>query len=46
MRLRVQVSYNYMERNAFAFVTQKLAAAWLAMRLDVIGMLILTGTGQ
>ena len=35
-----------MERNAFAFVTQKLAASWLAMRLDVIGMLILTGTGQ
>ena len=35
-----------MERNAYAFVTQKLAAAWLAMRLDVMGLLILTGTGE
>ena len=42
----LQVSYGFMERNAYAFVTQKLAAAWLAMRLDVMGLLILTGTGE
>lgn len=34
-----------MEKNAQAFVTMKLAAAWLAMRLDVLGVLIVTGTG-
>lgn len=34
-----------MEDNANAFVTLKLASAWLAMRLDLLGLLILTGCG-
>lgn len=34
-----------MERNANAYTSQKLTAAWLAMRLDVLGILVLTGTG-
>jgi ATP-binding cassette subfamily C (CFTR/MRP) protein 1 len=32
----LQVSDELMERNANAFMTQKLAAGWLAMRLDVM----------
>lgn len=28
-----------------AFVTQKLAAAWLAMRLDMLGLAVLTACG-
>eukprot|EP00798_Chlamydomonas_sp_ICE-L_P013600 gene13600-19473_t len=39
------VSDRLMETNAKAFVTQKLASAWLAMRLDIMGLAILTGTG-
>ncbi|KAG1673861.1 hypothetical protein FOA52_012886 [Chlamydomonas sp. UWO 241] len=39
------VSDGLMERNAMVYVTQKLAAAWLAMRLDWIGLAVLTGTG-
>lgn len=34
-----------METNACAFVSQKLASAWLAMRLDLLGLLVLTGCG-
>ncbi|GLC46288.1 hypothetical protein PLESTB_000995200 [Pleodorina starrii] len=34
-----------MERNAHAFVTQKLAAGWLACRLDMLGLLVLTLAG-
>ncbi|GFR43059.1 hypothetical protein Agub_g4065 [Astrephomene gubernaculifera] len=34
-----------MERNAHAFVTQKLAAGWLACRLDVLGLAVLTLCG-
>lgn len=34
-----------MEDNAFAFVTQKAVAAWLAMRLDLIGTFILCFSG-
>lgn len=33
-----------MEENAYAFVTQKAAASWLAMRLDFMGLCILTLT--
>lgn len=40
-----KVSDGLMERNAHAYVTQKLAASWLAMRLDILGLLIVTGTG-
>ena len=39
------VSDSLMETNAHAFVTQKLAASWLAMRLDILGLAIVTGTG-
>eukprot|EP00197_Chlamydomonas_leiostraca_P002886 CAMPEP_0202857580 /NCGR_PEP_ID=MMETSP1391-20130828/470_1 /ASSEMBLY_ACC=CAM_ASM_000867 /TAXON_ID=1034604 /ORGANISM="Chlamydomonas leiostraca, Strain SAG 11-49" /LENGTH=1463 /DNA_ID=CAMNT_0049536397 /DNA_START=117 /DNA_END=4508 /DNA_ORIENTATION=- len=39
------VSDELMERNAAAFVTQKLAAAWLACRLDILGLVVLTGCG-
>ncbi|MEW5311498.1 MAG: hypothetical protein WDW38_003208 [Sanguina aurantia] len=39
------VSDELMEVNAFAFVTLKLCSAWLAMRLDIIGLIVLTGTG-
>lgn len=39
------VSDSLMEHNANAFITQKLAGAWLAMRLDFLGLLVLTGTG-
>ncbi len=35
-----------LERNAHAFVTQKLAAGWLAMRLDVLGLAALTLAGE
>ncbi|WIA32238.1 hypothetical protein OEZ86_003085 [Tetradesmus obliquus] len=31
-----------MELNAYAFVTQRAAASWLAMRLDFMGLVILT----
>eukprot|EP00878_Enallax_costatus_P008308 GHUV01008686.1.p1 GENE.GHUV01008686.1~~GHUV01008686.1.p1 ORF type:complete len:1320 (+),score=395.23 GHUV01008686.1:299-4258(+) len=31
-----------MELNAYAFVTQRAAASWLAMRLDFLGLVILT----
>lgn len=41
----VQLSYRLMEQNANAFVTLKLASAWLAMRLDLLGLMILTGCG-
>lgn len=34
-----------MEENAYAFITMKLAAAWLAMRLDFLGILVLVGCG-
>ncbi len=34
-----------MEVNANAFMTLKLAAAWLAMRLDLMGLGVLTGCG-
>jgi ATP-binding cassette subfamily C (CFTR/MRP) protein 1 len=34
-----------MELNAYAFVTQRAAAAWLAMRLDFMGLIILTCAG-
>jgi hypothetical protein len=34
-----------MELNAYAFVTQRAAAAWLAMRLDFMGLVILTCAG-
>jgi ATP-binding cassette subfamily C (CFTR/MRP) protein 1 len=35
-----------MERNAYAFVTQKLAAGWLACRLDMLGLTVLTLCGE
>lgn len=35
-----------MERNAHAFVTQKLAAGWLACRLDMLGLTVLTLCGE
>jgi len=38
-----QVSDTLMERNAYAYVTQKLSGGWLAMRLDLLGLLVLTG---
>ena len=28
------------------FMTKKLAAAWLAMRLDMLGLAVLTGCGK
>jgi ABC-type multidrug transport system fused ATPase/permease subunit len=34
-----------MELNAYAFVTQRAAASWLAMRLDFMGLVILTCAG-
>ncbi|KAG2439872.1 hypothetical protein HYH02_010502 [Chlamydomonas schloesseri] len=34
-----------MERNAHAFVTQQLAAGWLACRLDMLGLVVLTLCG-
>lgn len=34
-----------MELNAYAFVTQRAAASWLAMRLDFMGLVILTVAG-
>ncbi|GAX82999.1 hypothetical protein CEUSTIGMA_g10426.t1 [Chlamydomonas eustigma] len=40
-----EVSYGLMEHNAQAYVTTKLTASWLAKRLDIMGLLILTGTG-
>jgi len=40
-----QLSDRMMEDNACAFVTLKLASSWLAMRLDLLGLIILTGTG-
>ncbi len=42
----VGVSDGLMERNAHAFVTQKLAAGWLAMRLDILGLGVLTLAGK
>lgn len=41
----LQLSDHMMEDNAYAFVTLKLASSWLAMRLDLLGLIILTGTG-
>ncbi len=41
----VQVSDKLMEVNADAYLTQKLAAAWLAMRLDLLVLVVLTGCG-
>ncbi|GLI66142.1 hypothetical protein VaNZ11_009876 [Volvox africanus] len=38
-------SDDLMERNAHAFVTQKLAAGWLACRLDMLGLIVLTLAG-
>lgn len=35
-----------MELNAYAFVTQRAASAWLAMRLDFLGLVILTVAGE
>lgn len=35
-----------MELNAYAFVTQRAAASWLAMRLDFMGLVILTCAGE
>jgi len=40
-----KVSDGLMEENAYAFITMKLASAWLAMRLDFLGILVLVGTG-
>lgn len=34
-----------MEVNARAYVTLKLTASWLAMRLDMLSILIIAGTG-
>eukprot|EP00955_Chlamydomonas_euryale_P080316 363410-Chlamydomonas_euryale.AAC.5 len=34
-----------MEVNADGYVTLKLTASWLAMRLDFVGILIIAGTG-
>lgn len=34
-----------MQENAYAYISQRSAASWLAMRLDVVGVLILTLTG-
>ena len=42
----MQVSDKLMEVNARAFVTQKLASAWLSMRLDVLGLCVLVGSGE
>ncbi|GFH22354.1 ABC transporter, multidrug resistance associated protein, partial [Haematococcus lacustris] len=39
------MSDQLMHANANAFMTQKLAATWLALRLDVMGLVILTGCG-
>lgn len=39
------LSDTLMEENAYAYVTQKAGAAWLAMRLDMLGLCILTLTG-
>ena len=41
----VQVSDELMEVNARAYVTLKLTASWLAMRLDMLSILIIAGTG-
>ena len=41
----LQVSDRLMKINADAFLTMKLAAGWLAMRLDIFGLVVLTGTG-
>jgi hypothetical protein len=35
-----------MQVNAYAFVTQRAAAAWLALRLDLLGLIILTVAGE
>lgn len=40
------LSDQLMERNAHAFVTQKLASGWLACRLDMLGLLVLTLAGK
>ncbi len=32
-----------METNAFAYVSLKLSASWLAMRLDMLSLIIITG---
>ncbi len=42
----IALSDDLMERNAEAFVTQKLAAGWLASRLDVLGLAVLTICGR
>ncbi|KAG1666954.1 hypothetical protein FOA52_004237 [Chlamydomonas sp. UWO 241] len=39
------VSDSLMEINAHAYATLKLTASWLAMRLDFLSILIITGTG-
>jgi len=39
------LSDRLMEINAQGYVSLKLTASWLAMRLDIIGMLIIAGTG-
>ncbi|KXZ51207.1 hypothetical protein GPECTOR_13g694 [Gonium pectorale] len=41
----VAASDGLMERNAHAFITQKLASSWLASRLDMLGLAILTLCG-
>lgn len=40
------ISDNLIELNSNAFMTQKLAAGWLAQRLDLMGLFVLTGTGR
>ena len=40
-----QVSDQLMEVNAQAYVTLKLTASWLAMRLDALNILVISGTG-
>jgi hypothetical protein len=41
----VEASDHLMQENAEAFLTQELASAWHAMRLDFLGLIIVTLTG-
>ncbi len=34
-----------LQGNAYAYMSQKAAASWLAMRLDFVGLIILTLAG-
>lgn len=34
-----------LQHNAYAYITQRAAASWLALRLDMIGVCIITAAG-